>query len=76
MCEAISKIARNCLAYMLDFIVMQMSKVNRVVNILFSKARFLRRISAVSMQLQQKLMSKSSHYLLSQLHSTRQKRDV
>ena len=32
-CEAVSvendKIARNCLAYMLDFIVMQMSKVNR-----------------------------------------------
>ena len=32
-CEAISgqnyKVARNCLAYMLDFIVMQMSKVNR-----------------------------------------------
>ena len=32
-CEAISvdiyKIARNCLAYMLDFFAMQMSKVNR-----------------------------------------------
>ena len=32
-CEAISdqnyKIARNCFTYMLDFIVMQMSKVNR-----------------------------------------------
>ena len=27
--KTIYKIGRNCLAYMLDFIVMQMSKVNR-----------------------------------------------